>query len=490
MKLSKDVRDIVRAMVRNHPGFESFRAANGNFASRDLTTELTLKAVADLGLDSDLQEILDNESSGVASKAMAAIAANCRKEEDSLPAPVETANEQSAPDLAESVLSPLRPFLSPVLLGQVESALAPIVMAALKPAIEIEKTVTVHVDESGAVVAAPVSNDATRIEQTTFGKLWNCPRHKFAALPVSRWDSSAAPIVDPYYVADNAMLAKLTGFIENSRYFWLAGPAGTGKTTAPTQYAARTGRAFVRLPLERTTDPVNLFGSDGLKDGKTYWRDGILTQAIRKPGTIILLDEICACPPGIAMVLQTLLDERYLMLSTGERVVCADGVTFCAADNTRGYGDESGLYAGTQQANAALVDRFAAMLFVDYMSPAMEAQALSNRTTAPRSACDRVVAFVNSARKLSGFDARPLSLRRMVAFVDMAGLGFDVAESFNDTVLSRLPEAEREALRQHFSAAFDVAAFSGDMGGKASAPMSDAPQQVEARKSFPDLAQD
>jgi len=476
LKLSKNVRDAVRAMIRNHPDFDGFRAFNGNFASRDLTTELALKAAQEFGLMDQVRDMVAT--------------AGTIEEMETAAMPVASVETESAPDLAETVLSPLRPFLSPVLLGQVETALAPIVMAALKPAIEIEKTVTVHVDESGAVVAAPVSNDAARIEQTTFGKLWGFPRHKHAALPVSRWDSSAAPIVDPYYVADPALIAKLTGYVENGEYFWTAGPAGTGKTTAPTQYAARTGRPFVRIAFNRTTDPIDLFGSDGLKNGNTGWKDGILTQAIRKPGTIILLDEITACPPGIAMVLQTLLDERYLNLATGEQVRCADGVAFCAADNTRGYGDESGLYAGTQQANAALVDRFAAMLYVDYMSPDREAQALANRTTAPRSACDRVVAFVNSARKLSGFDARPLSLRRMVAFVNMAGRGFDVAESFHDTVLSRLPEAEREALRQHFSAAFDVAAFTGDMGGKASAPLSDAPQQVDARKSFPDLAQD
>ena len=199
-----------------------------------------------------------------------------------------------------------------------------------------------------------------------------------------------------------------------------------------------------------------------------------------------MLDEITSAPAGLLMVLQTLLDMRFLTLSTGERVPCAEGVVFVCGDNTRGFGDTTGLYAGTMTANAALVDRMARMIIVDYLPAALEAEALANHTiTAPRVACDRVVAFVGSARKLPGFEDRPLSLRRMVAFVEMVQDGFTVSDAFEDTFLSRMPDAERAALKMHWSAAFDGAAFAAEMAGAPiPAPASDAPEQVAARGAF------
>jgi hypothetical protein len=51
--------------------------------------------------------------------------------------------------------------------------------------------------------------------------------------------------------------------------------------------------------------------------------------------------------------------------------------------------------------------------------------------------------------------------------------------------LSRLPDAEREAMRQHWGAAFDKAAFTAEMSNTPlPAPASDAPEQVAARSIF------
>jgi MoxR-like ATPase len=187
------------------------------------------------------------------------------------------------------------------------------------------------------------------------------------------------------------------------------------------------------------------------------------------------------------MVLQTLLDERYIVLASGERVQCADGVVFVAGDNTFGFGDETGVYAGTMSSNAALVDRFAVMVRVDYLPAGIEAEALANRSGAPRAACDRVVAFIGGARKLPGFDARPLSLRRMVAFVETSLDGFGANVAFENTMLTRLPDAERQALHVHFRSNFEVAKFESELTGVPIVPQSDAPNQNAARVAFDEV---
>jgi cobaltochelatase CobS len=476
-------RADVRAMLRRHPGFEAFRQANGGFASRDMTSELIIRAITALGVESDVQAIMERHA---ARRAGTVDAVETGDTEMKAKAEAPEGEAPAGSTMVDSVLDPLRPFVSDKLLSAVQSALAPIVEAALKPAVEIERIVEIEVPvaANGSAVSRPVAKRlpaAKRAGASTFGKVFGAPRHAQASFPVALWDAADAPVRDPMYVIDPATLALLVTATERGGNVWLAGPAGGGKSSMPEQYAARTGRPFTAISFNRAVEATDLIGQyvlDGA--GGMVWADGVLTQAIRRAGNVILLDEIMFAPAGMLALLQTLLSSRVLTIhATGERVSVADGVIFVCADNTRGYGDETGLYVGTVQGNAALIDRMARMLVVDYLPAELEAQALANHTGAPRPACDRVVAFIGGVRKLVGFENRPMSLRRMVAFVRAVDDGFRPDVAFDVTMLSRLPDAEREALRQHIRANFDAKAFDAEMSG---APV---PVSVKPGESVP-----
>ncbi|MCX7900091.1 MAG: AAA family ATPase, partial [Methylocystis sp.] len=231
----------------------------------------------------------------------------------------------------------------------------------------------------------------------------------------------------------------------------------------------------------------DLIGCEGL-DGKggMTWRDGALTKAIRRPGTIILLDEPTFAPPGTLAILQTLLDHRFITLTDGSVVRCAEGVSFVAADNTAGSGDASGVYAGTQAMNAALSDRFARHISIDYMPAAQETRALINHTGAPKEAAARVVQFLNNVRTAYARDggARPVSLRQAVAFIRAAQDGFRPADAAEMVFYNRLPDADRETVRQLFRTQFDDNAFALEMDGRVITPQSQAPEQIKAREVF------
>jgi MoxR-like ATPase len=200
------------------------------------------------------------------------------------------------------------------------------------------------------------------------------------------------------------------------------------------------------------------------------WRDGVFTRAIRRAGTVILLDELTGSPPGTSMAFQTILDERQLTLPTGEVVNFADGVVVVIADNTSGYGDESGVYAGTQSANGALVDRSARLIPVDYMSALLEAEALERRTGAPQAACIRLAEFAAKTRTIqaqAGSDSRPFSIRRLIAFANATHRDLlTVDEAWSVTTLSRLPETDRESMRQAIKAHFDEKAYARELKGE------------------------
>jgi MoxR-like ATPase len=136
----------------------------------------------------------------------------------------------------------------------------------------------------------------------------------------------------------------------------------------------------------------------------------------------------------------------YTIHATGEVVRCAPGVVFVVADNTNGSGDETGQYAGTNQANAALVNRFKRMVRVDYMSKRQETAALVNHTNVSWDAAEHVTTFMAHARKLPAMEGVVLSLRQMVGFVNTVKDGFNAKSAFEVAILSRLPNAERAAL--------------------------------------------
>lgn len=482
-------RNFIRALVRKHKDFESFRLANGAFDSRNMTHGQQMAAIEAFGLEADVrQHIADMETLQESAPAMVEPAKHAFKPAGGFdPNPVEPAAPASADKqaMADSVLEPLRPFLSPILLGSVSQALQPIIDLAAKPAVETVKTILV--DETGAPVAVALPH-AVETGDSTIAKVFGLSsRTKHGNHPVSLWNDANTPPIDPFHTYEPVLLAKVMTAVRRHRNLWLAGPGSSGKSTLPQQVAARTGRGFVEIAFNRAVETLDLIGSPALdgKSGQT-WRDGVLTQAIRRPGTIILLDEPTFAPPGIMAVLQTLLSSRSLTIqSTGERVPVAHGVVFIVADNTAGYGDDSGVYAGTQQMNGALIDRMARLLRVGYLPAELESQALVNHTGIDGGAARMVVDFVNSARLLSGFENRPMGLRRMVAFVEMVQDSFTSSESFEDTFLTRLPDAEREALRMHYRSAFRGADFERALAGAVpNKPASNAPEQIVARGTF------
>src|SRR5262245_28752208 len=158
IKLPANIRNQVRSLVRNHPGFDAWRIANGDFDSRDMGKDRTMKAIADLGLETMVRDLIatgpqtglgtatlhhpDFEGADVSDfdepEPMADMLATMEGDEQSL---------------TDSVLDPLKPFLSSTLLDAVTKALEPIVKAAVKPAVSHETIRTVYVDDAGNPVA-------------------------------------------------------------------------------------------------------------------------------------------------------------------------------------------------------------------------------------------------------------------------------------------------------------------------------------------------
>jgi cobaltochelatase CobS len=117
-----------------------------------------------------------------------------------------------------------------------------------------------------------------------------------------------------------------------------------------------------------------------LIDGEILFLPGPLLDAVRH-GEWFVGNEGDLANPGMATALNAILDRQPLTVldNGGEVVPIHPRFRFFMTSNTKGAGDESGLYQGTRMQNAALRNRFC-WAVADYPSPDEEKAILAKTT--------------------------------------------------------------------------------------------------------------
>ena len=270
------------------------------------------------------------------------------------------------------------------------------------------------------------------------------------------YDAPDAPAVDQDYIWP-ASTGMILAQLNRGRPVFLSGPKGCGKTSFGEQLAARQHRPFVRISCHEQTDAATLVGMT-VPDGNNgvRWQDGILASAIRRPGTLILIDEPSVSRPGALFAFQSVLDASRALVSeeTGERIPVADGVSFILADNTRGSGDETGTYAGTRMINGATMDRCGILVLFGWLPPDQEAQAISARAKCPLELAEYIVTFATTTRQAAeaGRLTSGLGPRRLISWAENCVDGFCTEAAYDASVHDMSPQEDRETLRQLFKA--------------------------------------
>lgn len=486
MQLTGYKRTILKSRVRRHPKVDATRAAMGLPAdlSKLRTPDLIQLAHA-LGIacPSDLADAAyrDKKESGAGARAAMAAAdaadgptgvAAATDEDEAHEADATDEAQDEAQDDAPAATPAATP--APAQVDPIEAAAADAVRAVLAPmgagnmagfqaALQALAIKAVTPPPPAPVIYADPSKVRGIIPKVVGRR--DMKAAGITALQTARLDATAldvydapdAPPVDPRYTWPEAFTAPALAALGRGRNVFLYGPAGTGKTTFAEQIAARWGRPFVRISCDDQTEAATLVGMtvpDG--NGGVKWQDGQLTAAIRRAGTVILLDEPSVARAGALMVMQGLLDgARALTIQeTGERVPVAAGVLFIAADNTNGTGDETGAYEGTRRLNRAFLDRYAVTFRLDYMPPAMEAQVIAKASGLKPAHALAVAKFAALTRTgaQKGEVSHGLGIRRLFALGEMIADGVDPTLALQVTVIETAPFEDREPLRQLWTA--------------------------------------
>lgn len=191
------------------------------------------------------------------------------------------------------------------------------------------------------------------------------------------FDAGLVPQKDSLYVKFGHF--KLLSKIIESKMFWpvyIAGLSGNGKTVMVEQACAEHRRELYRLNITIETDEDDLLGGFRLVNDSTKWFDGPVVRAMRSGG-ILLLDEVNLASTKI-MCLQPVLEGKGVFLKKiNQFVKPAPGFNIIATANTKGQGDDTGKFVGSNHLNEAFLERFPGTIEQDYPTAATEAKILT-----------------------------------------------------------------------------------------------------------------
>jgi cobaltochelatase CobS len=198
-------------------------------------------------------------------------------------------------------------------------------------------------------------------------------------VPAFSWKSPhpLVPEIDKNYQFDKRVLIEVLYCLIYDKRAFLTGHTGTGKSTHIEQVAARLNWPLIRANFDSELTRMEVVGKEALrvevdtKTGQSHtvteFVETILPTAMRH-GYIFLGDEWDSIRPDVAFVMQPILEGKPLVLLEDESKIVPRHPMFrmFATGNTRGQGDESGIYNGTRPQNAASMDRFEEWVHFDY----------------------------------------------------------------------------------------------------------------------------
>ncbi len=175
---------------------------------------------------------------------------------------------------------------------------------------------------------------------------------------------------------------------------FITGLSGNGKTKMVEEAAAELKREIFVVPITEETDEDDLIGGFRLVDGNTVWMDGPVVRAMER-GAILLLDELDRGDHKM-MCLQTIIEGKPIYLKKAGRLVRpANGFNVFSTANTKGKGDDTGMFAGTNILNEAFLERFPITIEQPYPTKAVEKKILNKWAKhLALSVCDELTKFI------------------------------------------------------------------------------------------------
>ncbi len=272
--------------------------------------------------------------------------------------------------------------------------------------------------------------------------------------PTITSDSEFVPSEMPFKESGGLLKVLAQVAINDNTPTLLIGETGVGKTSAIRHLAAITNTPLRRVSMNGSMTAEDFLGQLLVREATTFWKDGVLTECMRK-GYWIIIDEVNFAGPEILQALQSLLDDdRYVVLTDHpEREIVRPHPDFriFAAMNPQER------YAGTQELNMSFAGRWPVKVHVDIPSADIEYGVLSKATELlPEKTVTQLKAYVSELRK-SYFKEELgvfVSPRDVMGIVKMYDFTKDMLSAIAYTIQPLASSADQKAIvdlaRLHF----------------------------------------
>ena len=274
------------------------------------------------------------------------------------------------------------------------------------------------------------------------------------------------PTKDPKWVWNKEVLEQLAMAFLMKDTTLLFGFQGTGKSCAIEQFCAVCCIPFWRMNCNRETREQHFLGGPEVKyddEGRMYIEQAatVLTESLRYGG-VFCEDETFR--HNSALVLQSLREKtnRSVVLpdapgrTAEERKLTApEDWWYMLTDNTKGNGDESGIFDAEVQ-DASTTDRIDTAIEVPYLDKKDEVAMLMGHTDIEEGECGKMVSFANEVRKAfkKGHMMNTMSVRGLLAWGDKVCVLHNRGLALRMSFYNRLLEDDQKQVRDIYHMVF------------------------------------
>ena len=260
-------------------------------------------------------------------------------------------------------------------------------------------------------------------------------------------------VIEGFYMPD--FTDSLVARVRYKRNVLVVGPTGSGKSDMIEKMAKAYEIPCVRINFSSGTSEGDLLGKFVIKNGETVFADGYIPLAM-KNGWWVILDEVDYAQPEHISCLQAVLEGKALVNIKNEGEIVDPHARFrvFATANTKGRGDMTDSYNGTNFLNIAFLDRWT----IFEMNYTKKEKDIAKAIIGDDIMAGKLIDLFNLLRqsvKNNDLNNASFSTRRLIQTCEALKMGDSLNDAIQYEILNRYHEEEVNIITEYINDVFD-----------------------------------